>query len=144
MPFLIRDITADDYAGIAALWQTELQCPAVTAKSLAVTMEKMRRDPAYATFVAVADEEIVGFATVVRVLAAEHPSGYMKMNGIAVRRDHQRAGVGKALMARVEAFARERGASQIGLASGLQRAGAHAFYERLGYKKGSYYFSKSL
>lgn len=53
--------------------------------------------------------------------------------GIAVSADAQGQGVGRALMARVEAWAGERGASGLRLVSGEARVGAHAFYERLGF-----------
>ena len=53
-------------------------------------------------------------------------------------------GIGKMLMERVEELAKERGISMIGLASGFQRTEAHEFYERLGYQKTSFRFSKRI
>ena len=53
--------------------------------------------------------------------------------GIAVLADAQGRGAGRALMEHVEGWARERGASGLRLVSGEARAGAHAFYERLGF-----------
>ena len=43
-------------------------------------------------------------------------------------------GVGRALIARCEAIARERGASRLLVTTHLRRADAHAFYERLGFE----------
>ena len=43
-------------------------------------------------------------------------------------------GVGRALIERSEAIARERGASRLLVTTHLRRADAHAFYERLGFE----------
>lgn len=53
--------------------------------------------------------------------------------GIAVRSDSQRQGVGAALMAAIEGWAREQGCHAIRLATGETREGAHAFYTRIGF-----------
>jgi N-acetylglutamate synthase-like GNAT family acetyltransferase len=44
------------------------------------------------------------------------------------------AGVGRALIDGAEAVARERGARRLFVTTHLRRAGAHAFYERLGFE----------
>jgi GNAT superfamily N-acetyltransferase len=55
------------------------------------------------------------------------------------------SGHGAALMGELERFAREEGCDTIALASGLHRKDAHRFYEdRLGYKRASYTFHKTL
>ena len=46
--------------------------------------------------------------------------------------------IGKMLMDRVEQLALQEGAPYIGLASGIRRTEAHAFYERLGFQKTSF------
>ena len=53
--------------------------------------------------------------------------------GIAVDPAYHRTGIGKALMAAVEAWARETEASGIRLVSGAERTGAHEFYRHLGF-----------
>lgn len=137
-------MNAGDCADVAELWRGELGAKRVTAESCAATLEKMSAAGSYRTFVAEAGGRVIGFATTVHVLAAELDGGYIKMNGIAVNAEHQRQGVGRALMRRAEELAEEVGAEQIGLASGLQRLGAHAFYDSLGYTKGSYWFGKKV
>lgn len=54
-------------------------------------------------------------------------------------------GYGSALLAYVEALARQAGCDMVALASGLQRADAHRFYERrMGYQRRAYTFQKPL
>ena len=66
------------------------------------------------------------------------------MNGIGVLPEYRRRGIGKMLMDRVEKMAVETGAPYIGLASGLGRTEAHAFYRSLGYRETSFWFRKNL
>jgi GNAT superfamily N-acetyltransferase len=55
------------------------------------------------------------------------------------------SGHGTALMGELERLAREERCDTIALASGLHRSDAHRFYEdRLGYKRASYTFHKTL
>jgi len=144
MNIVIREIESKDYASVAAIWRNVLGYLSVTEESIVGTYEKMKGDSRYRTFVADVNGEAVGFATTVETLAVDHPNGYIKINGLAVLPAFQHCGIGKMLMERVEELARERGASMIGLASGFQRTGAHAFYEHLGYHKTSYWFRKNL
>jgi GNAT superfamily N-acetyltransferase len=60
------------------------------------------------------------------------PLGPMKMRQLVVHPDHQRRGLGAALVRRCEQLARELGHRQITLHA---RETAVAFYERLGYRR---------
>lgn len=53
--------------------------------------------------------------------------------GLAVSSDCRRQGAGKALMARVEEWAREKGIKEIRLNSGGLRKEAHEFYRAVGF-----------
>ena len=56
------------------------------------------------------------------------------MMGIAVSSACRRQGVGSALLAAGEEWARSMGAVAVRLVSGESRKGAHAFYQSLGYR----------
>ena len=140
----IREIESKDYTSAAAIWRDVLGFSSVTDENVVETYEKMKGDDRYCTFVAEVDSAVVGFVTTVETLAIDHPNGYMKVNGLAVLPAFQRCGIGKLLMERVEELARERNSSLTGLASGIQRTGAHEFYERLGYQKLSFWFRKEI
>ena len=53
--------------------------------------------------------------------------------GLVVDRDHRSRGVGRRLVAAVEAWAAERGLEEMAVRSNVTRAESHPFYERLGY-----------
>ena len=144
MKIVIRKLSQRDVQAAAAIWREVLDVRNATDENVAETYEIMKHDDRYVTFVAEADGKIVGLAAAVKVLAIGHPGGYVKMNGIGVLPEYRGQGIGKQLMEHVERFAVEQGAPYVGLASGINRAEAHAFYERIGDRKTSYWFRKSL
>ena len=144
MNIIIRKIESKDYLSVAAIWRDVLGFFSVTDENAIETYEKMKTDNRYCTFVADVNGDVVGFATAVETIAIPYPSGYIKMNGLAVLPEFQHCGIGKMLMERIEKLAVERNNSAIGLASGFQRTGAHEFYEHLGYKKTSFWFRKNI
>jgi GNAT superfamily N-acetyltransferase len=56
------------------------------------------------------------------------------VTGLVVDDAHRGTGVGRMLMARAEQWALDRGCHLVHLRTNVKRAGAHAFYERLGYR----------
>ena len=144
MKTVIRKISQSDYQAAAAIWREVLDVRNATDENVAETYSIMEHDDRYVTFVAEADGKIVGLATAVKVLAIGHPGGYVKMNGIGVLPEYRHQGIGKKLMEQIEHFAMEQGAPYVGLASGINRLEAHAFYENSGYQKTSFWFRKSL
>lgn len=143
MNIMIREIERKDYVSVAAIWRDVLGFLSATNENVIATYKKMKSDSRYCTFVADVNGTVVGFVTTAETLAIPYPNGYIKMNGLAVLPEFQHRGIGKMLMERVEKLANERNASCIGLASGLQRTGAHEFYEHLGYRKTSFWFRKN-
>lgn len=59
--------------------------------------------------------------------------------------DHRSKGYGEKLLNYVYEWAQDKGYETIALSSGLQRTGAHRFYEeKMNYEKVSYVFKKSM
>jgi predicted N-acetyltransferase YhbS len=95
--------------------------------------------------VLVAEEggHIVGLASM-HVMPLIEREPVARLSAIAVAASHRRAGVGRALMWRVESEARARGCERLELTSAQRRADAHAFYSSLGFEPASQRFLKSL
>ena len=144
LKMIVRPIERKDYQSAAAIWREVLDVRNATDDSVSGIYEKMKDDQRYQTFVAEADGRIVGLVTTVEVLAVGHPDGYIKINGLGVRPEYRGQGIGRLLLERAEELARERGALYLGLATGIRRQEAHAFYEHLGWQKTSYWFRKNL
>lgn len=101
--------------------------------------------PDYATFVAVANNSVVGWIQLCRLRALEiEPRA--EITGLVVDSRSRGAGVGRLLVERGEAWAREKGLREMGVRSNVVRERAHSFYLRLGYTvvKSQKVFRKSL
>jgi GNAT superfamily N-acetyltransferase len=66
--------------------------------------------------------------------------------GLVIGEGHRSAGIGAALLAAAEAWARARGCSRLVVATRITRERAHRFYAREGYgvSKTSYFLTKVL
>ena len=138
---LIRKIREEDYEAAAAIWREVLDVP-VSNEDLAQIYRKMAEDDRCFTYVAEADEKIVGLVTGVCVPAVPFPNGYIKMNGLGVIPGYRHKGIGRKLLTQVEKEAAKREVTRIGLATGMGRTEAHAFYESMGYRKTSFWYRK--
>lgn len=95
--------------------------------------------------VAVSDGKIVGW--VQGTISTSIQTGrFLEVGGLVVTTGQRGTGVGRRLLAGVEAWAAARGLDRVRLRSNVVRREAHAFYERIGYEreKTSYTFSKSV
>ncbi|WP_413379155.1 GNAT family N-acetyltransferase [Paenibacillus taichungensis] len=88
--------------------------------------------------------DVVGFISIVHVLAVGSANGYLHITGLAVHNDFQRHKVGTELLRYTENYAKDSGISSIILCTGMKRTGAYAFYEHNGYDKDSYSFDKII
>ena len=80
------------------------------------------RDGAVAGFIHVEKYDTLYFETMCNVL------------GLAVKKDFQKTGIGKALVTAAETWAKENGIKFMRVNSGITRTVAHEFYKRLGYE----------
>jgi GNAT superfamily N-acetyltransferase len=97
--------------------------------------------------VLVAENErgVVGW-TACAVVAHIHTGPYVLVSGFVVDQDERGRGIGRLLMAEVEAWARARGVSSVRLNANAKREAAHRFYQALGFRKvkEQYSFQKDL
>ena len=130
----IRPITAADGPAVAAL-STELGYE-TEAGDMAVRLAAVLAAPDHAVLGADAgDGPLLGWVHVcARLLLIDPPSAFVE--GLVVAPGERRRGVGRALMAAAEDWARDRGALVIRLRSAATREDAHAFYRELGYRQG--------
>lgn len=99
------------------------------------------------TFVCEETGRLVGFVTVFIAHDASplvHPTPYARVGSISVTRDRQRAGIGKALMQHAEAWARQRGVTDLRLHVWDFNRNAMALYAALGYDVRSHVLGKRL
>ncbi len=107
--------------------------------------EKAANYPFYKFFVAIQDECIVGTYAILAIDNIGHlgaPSALVE--SVVVDPSLQGRGVGQAMMDHAMLIAREKGCYKLALSSNLKRVRAHAFYEKLGYRRYGYSFGIDL
>ena len=144
MKIFIREIEEKDYLTLLSLWNNELGNKNVTAENIAPHYSRVKNDDRYKTYVALLENEVVGFISSAQTYAVGFDGSYMQIIALAVKIEKQNRGIGTKLIQSMENFAKEKRCYSIGLCSGFKRTEAHAFYERKGFNKGSYAFVKML
>ncbi len=140
----IRPMTAADAGRVAEL-TTQLGYP-VDPETLTARLAEVRTMPADEVLVAVDDDDVpIGWIHVGRLALLEE-SDLACINGLVVDEDRRSGGIGDALVAAAEVWAREHVATTMVLRSRSSRMRAHRFYERIGYVeiKRSHVFGRPL
>ena len=137
----IRPASISDSSAIASLLG-ELGYPAAP-EDIGPRLDALAEFGAIA-LVAELNGEICGVITAHILPSIHAPTPVAWLTTLVVGVDHQGKGVGRELTAAVEEWARKRGAVRMAVTSGLQRSGAHAFYERLGYARTGLRLTKPL
>ena len=127
----IRPATAADAAVMSTLFaQFEHPTP---AEPIPARLARLAAHNGQA-FVADSESGLLGVATTQIVWSLVEDAPRALLTALVVREDTRGNGVGRALVSAVESWAREHGAGRVVVTTALRRAGAHAFYERLGFE----------
>jgi GNAT superfamily N-acetyltransferase len=139
----IRDARHEDAPVLAAL-MTVLGYP-TQPRNMSAGLNRVLADPAFRTIVAVtADNRVVGFAgfRVGPTFAGDELE--CEIVALVVEPTYRSQGVGSAIVAAGEEWARSRGASTMMLGTRGDRERAHRFYAREGYSADGLRFRKPL
>jgi len=144
MNYAIRTAEADDAAVLVPLY-AELGYPS-SADEMAARLARVLRDENHRVLVA-GDKAgvVIGCVHIGRLMSLDADlSG--QILGLVVAEKARRFGVGRALMAAAEDWARDKQCVKVILRSSVRRTEAHEFYERIGYRnlKTQYAFRKDL
>jgi GNAT superfamily N-acetyltransferase len=132
LPLAIRPAAPTDAARLAAL-SGELGY-AVTVDTLAARLARVLERGGDIVLVAEADGEVVGWIHGSEQDFLESGSR-CELLGLVVDARQRGQGIGRQLVAAVEAWATRRGLALVSVRSNVARAESHPFYERLGYAR---------
>ncbi|MCK5892271.1 MAG: GNAT family N-acetyltransferase [Aeromicrobium sp.] len=137
---VVREATPDDLGDVLALMAQDARSPGTPVSSVASprqrsALDELVADPAHQVLVGLVDGVVVATAHVtwLRVLSADGGL-YCQVENVRTDEQHRGRGIGRELMAWIEAAARDRGAARLQLTTHHTRTDAHRFYERLGYE----------
>ena len=141
----IRKMSEPDFPAVCGLIQETLGYGELKPEAIMERLKQVSGRADWATFVAFAEDEIVGFVGIMKGIS--YIDEYTKIMGLAVVERARRSGVGRALTEKAEEWARTQGVDEVQVSTGMKRLGAHAFYRNNGYvEKASqrYYFVKKI
>jgi GNAT superfamily N-acetyltransferase len=130
---LIRPVRLEDAAEIAEL-SGQLGYP-VSVSEMSGRLSRALDDPDYGITVAEStDGSLLGWIGMEFRFLLELGEE-VEIVGLVVRQGARRLGIGKALLAAAEEWARRRGQESIRVRSNVTRPESHPFYERMGYAR---------
>jgi N-acetylglutamate synthase-like GNAT family acetyltransferase len=129
----IRDARVEDAQALARLIE-QLGYPA-SVEAVARRVALLVASEADRVVVAEVDGAVVGLASVHVSLAVEYDDPAAKLSAIVVDEHFRDRGIGKELVAAMEAEARARGCCLIFLTTAERRDDARAFYDRIGFEE---------
>jgi GNAT superfamily N-acetyltransferase len=127
----IRDARASDAEALAHLC-TQLGYP-TTPTVMPARLARLHADQNARAFVAETAGAMAGLTTIHLRSTINHDAPIAQLTLLVVDESRRTQGVGRALVHAVENWAREQGAKRLVVTTALNRAVAHAFYERLGF-----------
>ena len=144
MDIIIREIEEKDYLALLPLWKSQLGNRRVNTENIAHHYDRIKNDGCYKTFVASAEDVVLGFISSVQSYGIGLEVGFMQITALAVQKEYQNKGIGTKLLKHMEAYAKAKGVQSIILRCNINSTDAHAFYQRNGYGKDSWCFEKNL
>lgn len=142
MDIIIRPPRETDLYSLSRL-MGQLGYPA-TPEQVRERLAHIDDNPGYATRVAEVDGEVAGMIALQRGWSLTDDQPCVRVLALVVNASMRGRGVGASLMEAAEAWARERGACAVHLATALHRDEAHGFYERLGFERTGWRFVRRL
>jgi GNAT superfamily N-acetyltransferase len=137
-----RDATAADRSAIARLLE-QLGYPA-DADHIPARLTRIQDSGRGRVLVADNGSRVVGVASAELVTSIAYAEPVLMVTAFVVDGTVRRQGVGRRLLAAIEAFGRERGCNKAVVTSAERRADAHAFYTGLGWAYTGRRFGKGL
>lgn len=132
MEHTIRFARMEDASALAKLNREEMGYDYPEEKT-GECLKALLGDPTHCILVAETGGEVIGYLHL-EWYQLLYSDPMVNVMGIAVSAACRRQGMGKALLAAGEDWARGKGASAVRLVSGETRKGAHAFYQSMGYE----------
>jgi GNAT superfamily N-acetyltransferase len=139
---LVRDATVGDAAELARLC-TQLGYPSMGG-AMPARLARLMADANATARVATHGGSVIGLATMHLRFTLNHEAPIAQLTLLVVDEANRSRGAGRVIVTSLEQWARERGARRIAVTTALDRAGAHAFYEKLGYAHTGRRYAKDL
>ncbi|MDB4889687.1 MAG: GCN5-related N-acetyltransferase [Gemmatimonadetes bacterium] len=138
----VRRATTSDAPAMAALLG-QLGYPS-SVEVLPSRVDAIEREGGAVYVATAADDRILGLASAARLATLHAGAQVAYITALVTADDARGQGVGRAMVATIEQWARDCGCTRLSVTSAERRADAHAFYPRCGMPYNGRRFSKQL
>jgi ribosomal protein S18 acetylase RimI-like enzyme len=140
----VRPGNAEDFPAVLGLLRQLWPGAELDRAALRAVFERGLASDARAYVVATAGGRVVGFGSLALKDSLWQAGHLGHVDELVVDEAHRGRGVGARLLEHLAGLARERGCRRLELDSAPHRTDAHRFYERHGFARRGYVFSKPL
>ncbi len=140
----IRAATADDFNRICVLLQQLWPDKKLDKRALKGVMTRGLRSSQDVYLCVEIDDAVVGFCSLAVRNSLWQEARIGTVSEMVVDEAFRRRGIGTAMMGTIIDKARQKGCTCLELDSAFDREAAHRFYEKAGFVKRAYLFSKDL
>jgi glucosamine-phosphate N-acetyltransferase len=140
----IRTATSEDFNRICELLQQLWPDKKIDRGALKVVMNRVLSSSNDIYLCAETEQGLMGFCSLAVKNSLWQESRIGTISEMVVDDAYRKRGVGTALLGTIIEMARQRGCRLIELDSAFHRDAAHRFYEKAGFVKRAYLFSKEL
>lgn len=131
MELQIRSVKSEDALSIARL--SDQLGYRSNPKSITNRIERILKDSNHTVFVAVLNQQIVGWIHGFYVLKIESEP-FMEIGGLIVDDQFRKMGIGKKLVQQIVIWSSNNGISKLRVRCNIIRLESHKFYETIGFK----------
>ncbi len=140
----IRKLTIDDLEGLVKLLEQLWPGKSIDTNAVKKIIEK-GLDNDYQVYICAIDgKNLIGYCSLTIKNNLWMSANLGNVDELVVDSDYRNRGIGKLLMNEIEQIARSYACKRLELDSAFHRTIAHEFYERIGFEKRAYLFTKEI
>lgn len=144
MNVIIRDSKIEDFNDVFLLFKQLWPNKKLNFNDLMTVFNRGLQSDNDKYICAEIDNKVIGFCAI-SIINNFWQEGYIAyIYAMIVDESYRRNGIGKDLLEKASSIAKLNNCKKIELDSGFPREKAHVFYERIGFEKRAYLFSKDL
>ncbi|MDR3141340.1 MAG: GNAT family N-acetyltransferase [Tannerellaceae bacterium] len=140
----IRQLTPEDLDGLLKLLEQLWPGKSIDANAVRKVIGKGLGNDSQIYMCATDNKKLAGYCSLTIKNSLWMQANLGNIDELVVDGEYRNRGIGKLLMNEMEAIAKNRGCKQLELDSAFHRTNAHAFYEKQGFEKRAWLFTKEI
>jgi ribosomal protein S18 acetylase RimI-like enzyme len=140
----IRQLTIEDLDGLIGLLEQLWPDKSIDASTVKKVIEKGLGSDYQIYICATDNKKLTGYCSLTIKNSLWMLANLGNIDELVVDSEYRNQGIGRLLMNEIEKIAKHRGCKRLELDSAFHRTTAHAFYEKQGFEKRAWLFTKEI